>query len=201
MASLRWSRDVRSRMRIPSRWSISCWMTRASRPVASIRIGSPLGVLRADPDVGRALDVDVDAGQAQAALLHRLLFAAGPLEDRVDEGVDRAVVLDAVDEDAVQDADLGRGQPDPERVVHERAHPRDLLAQAIVEDLDGARLRLQHRIAEHAHVRERGIAPRGDLRIEGRRLVRLRRLGDLDVLDILLCHRHWRVATAGRRPR
>ena len=36
MASLRWSRDVRSRMRIPSRWSISCWMTRASRPVASI---------------------------------------------------------------------------------------------------------------------------------------------------------------------
>ena len=59
----------------------------------------------------------------------------------------------------------------------------------------------EHRIAEDAHVRERGVAPRGDLRIEGRRLVRLRRLGDLDVLDILLCHRHWRVATAGRRPR
>ena len=26
----------------PSRWSISCWMTRASSPVASMRIGSPL---------------------------------------------------------------------------------------------------------------------------------------------------------------
>ena len=110
-------------------------------------------------------------------------------------------MLDAVDEDAVEHADLGRGQPDPESVAHERAHPRDLLAQAIVEDLDRARLRLQHRIAEHAHVRERGVTPRGDLRIERRGLVRLRRLGDLDVLDILLCHGHWRVATAGRRPR
>src|SRR3954464_11984090 len=36
------------------------------------------GVLRADPDVGRALHVDVDAGKAQAALLHPLLFPPGP---------------------------------------------------------------------------------------------------------------------------
>ena len=69
-------------------------------------------VLRADADVDRALDVDVDAGQAQAALLHRLLVLAGPLDLGVDERVDRAVVLDAVDEHAVQDADLGRGQAD-----------------------------------------------------------------------------------------
>ena len=41
IASLRWSREVRSRMRIPSRWSVSCWMTRASRPEASMTTGSP----------------------------------------------------------------------------------------------------------------------------------------------------------------
>jgi hypothetical protein len=101
----------------------------------------------------------------------------------------------------VQHANLGGGQPDAQGVVHERAHAHDLLAQALVEDLDRARLGLQHRIAEHAHVRERGVAPCDDLRIEGRRLVRLRRLGDLDVLHILLCHGQWRVATAGPRPR
>jgi hypothetical protein len=76
-------------------------------------------------------------------------------------------VLDAVDEHAVQDAELGRGQPDPERVVHERAHARDLLAQASSKTSTGRACALQHRIAEDAHVRERGVAPRGDLRVEG----------------------------------
>ena len=32
IASWRWSRGVRSRIRTPSRWSISCWITRASSP-------------------------------------------------------------------------------------------------------------------------------------------------------------------------
>ena len=180
-------------------------MTRASRPLASTRIASPRRVLGADADVGRALDVDVDAGQAQAALLHRLLVAPGPFEHGIDERVDGAVVLDAVDEDAVQDADLGGGQPDPQRVVHEGAHARDLLAQALVEDLDRQRLGLQHRIAVDAHVRERRVAPRGDLRIERRRLglVGLGVLRDLDVVlcQVLLCHVPWRVATEGRRQR
>jgi hypothetical protein len=55
-------------------------MTRASRPRGLDEDRLAARVLRADPDVRRALDVDVDAGQAQAALLHRLLVAAGPLE-------------------------------------------------------------------------------------------------------------------------
>ena len=41
IASLRCSREVRLRIRTPSRWSISCWITRASSPDASITIGSP----------------------------------------------------------------------------------------------------------------------------------------------------------------
>ena len=201
MASLRWSRGVRSRIRRPSRWSISCWMTRASRPDGLDEDLLAAGVLGADPHVDRALDVDVDAGQAQAALLHRLLVAAGPLQDRVDEGVDRPVVLDAVDEDAGQEADLRRRQPDAERVVHERPICASSARRASSKTSTRRACERSTGSPNCAHVRERGVAPRGDLRVEGRRLVRLRRLGDLDVLDILLCHRHWRVATAGRRRR
>ena len=46
---------------------------------------SPSGVLGADAHVDRALDVDVDAGQAQAALLHDVLVAGGPLQHGVHE--------------------------------------------------------------------------------------------------------------------
>ena len=42
----------------------------------------------------------------------------------------------------------------------------DLVAQRVVEVLDRARLGLQHRVAELAHVRERGIAPGDDLGVE-----------------------------------
>jgi hypothetical protein len=42
MASLRCSLEVRSRISTPSRWSISCWITRASRPEASTRRSAPV---------------------------------------------------------------------------------------------------------------------------------------------------------------
>ena len=71
IARLRWSRDVRWRIRTPSRWSISCWMTRASRPEASIEERLAALVERADAHVDGPLDVDRDAGQRQAALLER----------------------------------------------------------------------------------------------------------------------------------
>ena len=67
MAPLRWSRSVRSRIRTPSRWSISCWRTRASSPDASIRIGSPVDVGAGHPHVERSLDVHDHARQRQAA--------------------------------------------------------------------------------------------------------------------------------------
>ena len=41
IASLRCEREIRSSTSTPSRWSTSCWITRASRPEASIEIGSP----------------------------------------------------------------------------------------------------------------------------------------------------------------
>ena len=58
IAALRCSRVVRSRIRMPSRWSISCWMTRASRPVASTIEVLAVLVPRAHEHRDRALDVD-----------------------------------------------------------------------------------------------------------------------------------------------
>ena len=58
---------------------------------------------------------------------------APPLDLGVDERRHGRLLLDAVDEHAVQDADLGGGQPDAERVDHQLAHPRDLGAQRVVE--------------------------------------------------------------------
>jgi hypothetical protein len=90
----------------------------------------------ADADVHRALHVDQHAGQAEAALLHRLGLLARPLHDGVDQRGDRALALHAVHEHAVHDAELRRRQPDPERLVHEPAHAPDLVAQRAVEALD-----------------------------------------------------------------
>src|SRR5206468_7046864 len=117
-------------------------------------------VARADADVDWALDIDDDAGQRQAALLHDLGLLAAPLDDRVDQRVDGALGLDAVDEHAVERADLRRRQADPDRLVHEPAHARDLLAQRVVEGVDLARLRAQDRVAELADLAQRGLAPR-----------------------------------------
>ena len=173
MASLRWSRGVRSRMRTPSRWSISCWMTRASRTDASTTIGPPCGSRAWTRTVHRPLDVDMDAGKAQAALLHPLLLLARPLQFRVDQRVDRAVVLDAVHEDAVQRADLRRGEPDAHRVMHERAHARDLVAKRLSKTSIG---RAFERSTGSPYLRTwaSAAAPaRGELGIEALRLDRV----------------------------
>ena len=123
-------------------------------------------VQRAYADVHRPLDVDEHRRQAQAALLGDLLLLAAPLDLGVDQRGDRRLLLHAVDEHAMQHADLGCRQSDAERVVHQLAHPCDLLAKRVVDPLDRPRLRLQHRIAELAHVRERRRPPRRDLGIE-----------------------------------
>ena len=166
IACLRWSREVRSRISTPSRWSISCWSTRASRPDASIEQLVAALVLRADAHVDRALDLDEHAGQRQAALLERLALLAGPLEHGVDERGDRRVRVDAVDEHAVHDADLGGGEADAERVVHDLAHPADLLGQRLVEALDVQRAAAQDRVAVLADELERRVAAGARLRVE-----------------------------------
>src|SRR3954469_20154450 len=104
-------------------------------------------VVRTDADVDRALDVDDHAGQRETALLHRLGRLAPPFDDRVDQGVDGALLLDAVDQHAVEHADLGGGQADADRVGHQPAHAADLLAQRVVEGFDRDRLGPQDGVA------------------------------------------------------
>ena len=76
-----------------------------------------------------------------------------PLDLGVDQRVDGAVGLDAVDEQAVQDADLRRRQADA-RASRPSAPPMRATsrAQRVVEALTGRAFALQHRIAELAHL-------------------------------------------------
>src|SRR3954454_1695546 len=146
-----------------------------------------------DADVQGALDVDDDAGEREAALLHDLLCLAAPLDHRVDERVDRALLLDAVDEQAMQRADLGGREADADRVDHQPPHPRDLLAQRLVEDLDGPRRRAQHGVAELADMAQRGLAARAFLLGQRRGWSGL--LLD-ELLGLLVCHGTPRLLTA-----
>ena len=166
IACLRCSREVRSRMSTPSRWSISCWMTRASSPDASIRISSPFSSwARTRTWIGRSTSTCTD-GQAQAALLHALGLLARPLDLGVDERGHRRLGVGPVDEQAVQHAHLGGGEADAERVLHEQPHARDLVAQGVVEAVHRPGLGAQHRIAVLAHVGQRRAPACGDLGIE-----------------------------------
>ena len=143
-------------------------------------------VLRAHADVHRPLDLDQHAGQAEAALLHRLALVARPLEPRVDERGDRAVGLDAVDEHAVHQADLRRGEPDAERVVHQlRPCAAPASRSASSKLLDRERAAAQHRVAVLAHEPQRGVAPRAGLGVERGVLG----LGDLGGLLVVARHR------------
>ncbi len=77
--------ERRSRIRTPSRWSISCWRTRASSPEASIVTCSPSSVVAADRDVQGPLDVHRDPRQAEAALLGDDQVIGAALDPRVDQ--------------------------------------------------------------------------------------------------------------------
>ena len=143
----------------------------------------PLLVERADADLDRPLDLDADTGKREAALLERVDLVASPLDHRVDEHAERRVRLDAVDEQAVHDSELRRGQTDPERVVHQVAHPPHLGGERGVEHLDRPGAGPERRVAVLAHVPERRLTPGAGLGIEPvLRLLRLVRRGCLLLL-------------------
>ena len=66
----------------------------------------------------------------------------------------------------MHDADLGGGQAHADRVVHQVAHPLDLLPELVVEPVDRARPGAQHRVAELADLGERRGPPGRGLGIE-----------------------------------
>ena len=116
-------RSVRSRMRTPSRWSSSCWTTRASMLVElePQRLAVEVAPLERDRD--RALDRHEHALEREAALVGDL----GLVRALGDLGIDdrgRVLVASRLeDEEPLEDADLGRREPDAARVVHQVRHP------------------------------------------------------------------------------
>ena len=78
------ARVVRSRISTPSRWSSSCWMTRASKLLGiGTRTRLAARVLGPYMDAGRALDRHVHAGHAEAALVRRHQLVAVAEDSRV----------------------------------------------------------------------------------------------------------------------
>ena len=133
----------------------------------------------------RALDVEDDAGQAQAALLGGDEVVLGaPLDLRVDQRGGLGVGAGLEDEDPAQAPELRGGEADAHAVAHDREHPLDVPAQLVVEVLDGGRPRLQDRVAELDHLRERGGAALEGVVVELGRV-----LGLLDLLVHVLVHR------------
>ncbi len=130
--------------------------------VADVR---PVLVLAGDHDRDRALDRQEHALDREAPLvLDRRLLAA--LDDlRVCER-DGLVLGNLEDEQALQDPDLGRGEPDAAGVDHELLHPVDEPPEIVVELLDRARGHLQRRIRVLADLREREPSPRLLLGVE-----------------------------------
>src|ERR1700722_12480041 len=94
------------------------------------------------------LDVVVDAGEGQAALLALLVLLVGEVEDGVDQVA--ALAPDRVGEHPQPDPDLRRGQPGALRVVEGLGQVLDQTAQLLVEVGDGVGGGAQDRVAEEA---------------------------------------------------
>ena len=162
-------------------------------------------VVGAHAHVDRAVDVELDARDGEAALLQLLALVALPIDLRVDERDHRRVLPDPVHQHALGDAELRCREPHPEGVGHDPGHPRDLVAQRLVEAVDGRRAALQHRVAVAADERHRRHSPGLELRIEARLLVRLgvertTQIG-LELVPLGCFVGHVAESTEGRRPR
>ncbi len=121
---------------------------------------------RGDPRVQGPLDVDDDVGEAQAALLGDDELPRAPLDLRVDDGAGLASGPDLEDEHAPHQSELGGGEADPERPLHEADHPLGLTLELGAELGHLRSLRLQDRVAELADLAERLAAPLESLLVE-----------------------------------
>jgi hypothetical protein len=127
-------------------------------------VGASL-VLRLDRHRERPLDRNQHALHRQAALVGDLDLV-GALDDvRIHERAQGVLVV-LEDEQAAQDPDLRRGEPNPTRVDHQRLHPLDETAEIGVELLDRPGLHAERRIGVLPDLRKREPAPRLRLGVE-----------------------------------
>ncbi len=167
-ASLRSSGLVRSRIRTPSRWSSSCWSTRAVRPSASILMLLAVGRAGLDDEGVRPLDADDDGGCAerQAALVSNL-DGFGSLDHAwIDERSHGLRLVGLVDQDPLEDADLRRREPDTPCLLHQVLHPFGERTEGVVEIGHLVRFHAENRVWVLAYLGERKLAPRLALGVE-----------------------------------
>ena len=160
IASRRASGVVRSRIRTPSRWSISCWITRDWSPSTSTRSGAPVASCPRDDDRAEALDGHVHLGQREAALVVDGLLVGLLDQHGVDDHAELVVLVCAVHEDAAQQTELRGRETDAMRVLHDPPHPRDERTQIVRELLDLARALAQRRVGIAPDLPERELASR-----------------------------------------
>ena len=107
------------------------------------------------PRVQRALDVDRDPGQAEAALLGDRQLVGEPFQLRVDDRGRGGVEPRLHDQQAVHDPELGRRQAHAKRVAHDRDHLLGLALELRPEARQLRGPRLQHRVPEGPYLGER----------------------------------------------
>ena len=147
IAALRASASSRSMNSTPSRWSVSCWIARASRSEPSMVTGSPcMSKPWATTESARRqskVSSGIDRQPSGPSWI-----SVGEVEPRVDQVADLAV--DVPGEDPQPDADLRRGEAGAGRVEHGVGEVLDEPAQLLVEVDDLDRGLAQDRVAEQA---------------------------------------------------
>jgi hypothetical protein len=121
-------------------------------------------ILRAHRDLLRALERLAQDRHAQAALRPALLaLARHDLGVREHDALGAALVPPDVDHrQALAEADLGRGEPDPLGVVHRLEHVFDERVKLVVKGGDGLGARLEGGVAvKDDGLDHGGVAPRG----------------------------------------
>jgi hypothetical protein len=118
-----------------------------------------------DPHGGRAHDGHRDALNGEATFVVRVDLVASPDDLRIDERCD-LILLRGEDEDAAENADLGRREADAVGLLHQLAHPRHEPAQVVVELLDGARLHAEDGVGVLPDLRQRKLPSRLVLGVE-----------------------------------
>ena len=126
---------VRSMMRTPSRWSSSCWITRASSPSASTVTGSPAGVVRLDAsrDAAARRGRRPRRAERQTAFVDALALLGRGRRPRVDERDDRHPRPRSGRRARAEDPDLRRRKADAAGLLHQRGHPLDERGERVVE--------------------------------------------------------------------
>ena len=106
---------------VPSRWSSSCCTTRAASPSSSNETGAPVASFPSIvTSTGRSTSAR-DGPERETPLFVDLDCLAALGDRRVDDDAVLALVVEH--EQAAEDADLRRREPDAGGVVHERDHP------------------------------------------------------------------------------